>query len=211
MQCNTKEADWSCFIINNTSRINWGCSCREEQRCCDGNGNKDRTRRPKAHELSRATSSSDRFPTVRLRKKCTWKYINRFQFNHWKESFTTLDLCVTSANIQEAALSAGQVEASWHQWQQGEHHWNLARLTETAKLQLALRHSVDQWLEVWPIAGLAVPSANQLIKRHFQQPLKQQKQLLWQQVEVLNLLDHLHNQLRPNNFSNGQKFSDEHT
>jgi hypothetical protein len=137
---NTEEADSSCFIINSTSTIKWGCSCREEQRCCDGNGNKERTRRPKAHELSRAISASDKFPTVRLRKKCTWNKIIEYYFHTWQKSLVQLTHVVRSGNIQEAASNASQVITSWRQWQQEERHSNLVRLTETVMLRLGLHH-----------------------------------------------------------------------
>lgn len=74
----TSAADCNCFLISSTSKIRWGCSCREEHLCCHGTGKTDSTRSPKAHELSREISASDRFPSLRFRKKWTF---NRAQRN----------------------------------------------------------------------------------------------------------------------------------
>lgn len=70
----TRAADCNCFLIKSTSKIRWGYSCREEHLCCHGTGKTARTRSPKAHELSREISTSDRFPSLRFRKKWTFKY-----------------------------------------------------------------------------------------------------------------------------------------
>ena len=69
----TSEAYCSCFLISRASTIKWGCSWSEEHLCCHGSGNAANTFRPKAQELSRDTSRSDRLLSLRFRKKWTYR------------------------------------------------------------------------------------------------------------------------------------------